>query len=187
MPLPDPKTEWVERIVLNGDVPRTIDRPTDCHFHTRCPYVMNRCRQVKPVIRKVADGRSVACHLHEDGHQSLGHAHYMHHRHSPYGDYRITERCWVRCESTVTTCRWCKQALWVLSCSNAKTDKASNCTTTNHKPVKMFANLFVYYIFDVLPRTFFSTIQFQRRVLPKTSFRVACLECEIWSKNRPCF
>lgn len=72
MPLPDPEKERAERIVLKGDVPSPIDRPAGCHFHTRCPYVMDRCRQVKPVIREVADGRHVACHLHDDERQSLG-------------------------------------------------------------------------------------------------------------------
>src|SRR5690606_42130769 len=34
-----------------------------CHFHTRCPYVMDVCKQVDPVLADQGDGHFVACHL----------------------------------------------------------------------------------------------------------------------------
>ena len=50
---------------LTGDIPNAIDRPPGCHFHLRCPMVMPVCRETEPALRNVADGRSVACHLHD--------------------------------------------------------------------------------------------------------------------------
>lgn len=50
---------------LAGDPPNPINRPTGCHFHTRCPHVMARCREEYPIARQVGEGRSVACHLYE--------------------------------------------------------------------------------------------------------------------------
>jgi peptide/nickel transport system ATP-binding protein len=52
-----------ERIVLTGDVPNPVDRPTGCAFHTRCPYARQRCVDERPSLRPVADGRTVACHF----------------------------------------------------------------------------------------------------------------------------
>ncbi len=52
-----------ERIVLRGDVPSPIDKPSGCSFHTRCPFVQERCRVERPVLRPVGDGRSAACHF----------------------------------------------------------------------------------------------------------------------------
>ena len=37
--------------------------PRGCRFHTRCPYVMDRCRIEEPLLKDVASGHSVACHL----------------------------------------------------------------------------------------------------------------------------
>ena len=39
--------------------------PQGCRFHTRCPLVMDRCREVEPPWRDTGDGHFVACHLYE--------------------------------------------------------------------------------------------------------------------------
>jgi oligopeptide/dipeptide ABC transporter ATP-binding protein len=52
-----------ERIVLTGDVPNPIDRPSGCPFHTRCPYVQERCIVDRPPLAEVAPGRFTACHF----------------------------------------------------------------------------------------------------------------------------
>src|SRR4051812_21624715 len=45
VPIPDPVVEKKrERIILTGDVPSPINPPSGCHFHTRCPYVMDICK-----------------------------------------------------------------------------------------------------------------------------------------------
>jgi peptide/nickel transport system ATP-binding protein len=54
------------RIILKGDIPSPIDRPTGCHFHTRCPQAFDRCRGEEPALRPLPDGPLVACHLYDD-------------------------------------------------------------------------------------------------------------------------
>ena len=46
-PLPDPADQG-KKIVLEGDVPSPIDPPSGCHFHTRCNYAIDQCRQEPP-------------------------------------------------------------------------------------------------------------------------------------------
>jgi oligopeptide/dipeptide ABC transporter ATP-binding protein len=63
-PLPDPRAKR-EQVVVEGEVPSPMNPPPGCHFHTRCPYAMERCRQEDPALKQVAPGRLVACHLHD--------------------------------------------------------------------------------------------------------------------------
>jgi len=51
-----------ERIVLTGEVPNPVDRPTGCPFRTRCPYARERCALERPPLTRTASGREVACH-----------------------------------------------------------------------------------------------------------------------------
>ena len=62
VPVPDPSVKREKR-VLQGDVPSPIKPPSGCHFHTRCPYVIDRCRTEPPELREVKPGQLVACHL----------------------------------------------------------------------------------------------------------------------------
>jgi peptide/nickel transport system ATP-binding protein len=61
-PIADPHVKR-ERLVLQGDVPSPIDPPSGCTFHTRCPFVFDRCKVERPPLKPAADGRQVACHL----------------------------------------------------------------------------------------------------------------------------
>lgn len=62
IPIPDPTLQR-ERIILEGDVPSPINPPAGCRFHTRCPYVMDICKQEDPAYVDVGDKHFVACHL----------------------------------------------------------------------------------------------------------------------------
>ena len=62
VPIPDPKVRR-QRILLQGDVPSPIHPPPGCHFHTRCPIAEPRCSAESPLLKMVAEGHSVACHL----------------------------------------------------------------------------------------------------------------------------
>jgi oligopeptide/dipeptide ABC transporter ATP-binding protein len=62
VPVPDPTIKRKKRI-LQGDVPSPVNPPTGCHFHTRCPYAVERCKVDVPALREVRPGQMVACHL----------------------------------------------------------------------------------------------------------------------------
>ena len=62
VPVPDPSVKR-NRIILKGDIPSPIDPPKGCRFHTRCPYVEDRCRNEVPQLRQIEVGHAVACHL----------------------------------------------------------------------------------------------------------------------------
>jgi oligopeptide/dipeptide ABC transporter ATP-binding protein len=51
-----------ERIVLEGEVPSSIDPPTGCRFHTRCRYATEICRLERPELEDFGGGRYAACH-----------------------------------------------------------------------------------------------------------------------------
>jgi len=73
VPEPDPSLEAkVERIILQGDVPSPANPPKGCNFCTRCPKVMDICREVEPATREVRPGHFAACHLHEITSQTAG-------------------------------------------------------------------------------------------------------------------
>jgi oligopeptide/dipeptide ABC transporter ATP-binding protein len=61
-PIPDPRAKR-ERKTIEGEVPSPMNPPSGCHFHTRCPYAVDRCRKEAPPLREIAPGRHVACHL----------------------------------------------------------------------------------------------------------------------------
>jgi len=67
VPIPDPKLKRRNRVILAGDVPSPIKPPPGCHFHTRCPYTMQACRNEVPELREIAPDHWVSCHLHENG------------------------------------------------------------------------------------------------------------------------
>ena len=61
--VPDPKIKKKnDRIILKGDVPSPIDPPKGCKFHTRCPYMKERCTVEEPQPQMVKD-HLVACHF----------------------------------------------------------------------------------------------------------------------------
>jgi oligopeptide/dipeptide ABC transporter ATP-binding protein len=65
VPIPKASARARKRVILTGDVPSPINPPSGCHFHTRCPYVMARCRHEPPALREVRPKHWAACHLHD--------------------------------------------------------------------------------------------------------------------------
>ncbi len=64
VPVPDPEVSRSrQRIVLEGDIPSPINPPSGCRFHTRCPYVMDRCKNETPEFKEYDTEHWAACHL----------------------------------------------------------------------------------------------------------------------------
>ncbi|WP_186420832.1 ABC transporter ATP-binding protein [Bosea sp. CS1GBMeth4] len=61
--VPTPLRGTQGRIILKGDPPNPVDRPSGCAFHPRCPRALARCREEVPALRPAPDGRLAACHL----------------------------------------------------------------------------------------------------------------------------
>lgn len=62
VPIPDPEVEkHRQRIILQGDVPSPLNPPTGCHFHTRCPIVIDKCKAEDPPFQDYGGGHFVAC------------------------------------------------------------------------------------------------------------------------------
>ena len=61
--LDSPRDE--ELVPIEGRPPSLITRPSGCHFHPRCPYVLDRHKRVEPALEPVdgADDHAVACLL----------------------------------------------------------------------------------------------------------------------------
>jgi len=62
VPIPDPGRKK-ERIILEGDIPSTVNLPEGCPFATRCKYCKPECLKTKPEAKEIEPGHVVACHL----------------------------------------------------------------------------------------------------------------------------
>jgi peptide/nickel transport system ATP-binding protein/oligopeptide transport system ATP-binding protein len=61
IPVPKPRAKRV-RMLLQGEMPSALNPPAGCRFHTRCPYVIDRCRVEPPQLLGDATGHLTACH-----------------------------------------------------------------------------------------------------------------------------
>lgn len=61
VPVPDPHAHR-DRFTLSGEIPSPIHKPTGCALRGRCPLAQPICAEI-PVLREVAPGHKVACHL----------------------------------------------------------------------------------------------------------------------------
>ncbi len=58
--------ERKKRLILGGDVPSPMNPPAGCHFHPRCPKVMDHCKTEAPRSVQLSPGHQVDCHLYSD-------------------------------------------------------------------------------------------------------------------------
>jgi len=64
IPDTDPDMEMAP-VQLEGEIPSPINPPPGCHFHTRCPYVQDKCKTEIPLSREITPGHFVGCHFAE--------------------------------------------------------------------------------------------------------------------------
>jgi oligopeptide/dipeptide ABC transporter ATP-binding protein len=64
VPVADPKAKRLAPLI-DGDVPSPINPPSGCAFHTRCRYVMDRCKVERPELAEFGGQHQVACFLNE--------------------------------------------------------------------------------------------------------------------------
>ena len=48
---------------IGGSVPILINPPVSCRFAPRCKFAMNVCTEKEPLLREIAPGHRMACHL----------------------------------------------------------------------------------------------------------------------------
>jgi len=62
VPLPDPdEAKKRKRIILQGDIPSPINKPSGCVFRTRCRYATEECAHCEPELKEITPGHFAAC------------------------------------------------------------------------------------------------------------------------------
>ncbi|WP_303673864.1 ABC transporter ATP-binding protein [Vampirovibrio chlorellavorus] len=62
IPVPDPTVDLSKRVLLQGDLPSPSNPPSGCRFHTRCPYVVDKCKTEVPAGIEYLPGHVAYCH-----------------------------------------------------------------------------------------------------------------------------
>jgi len=60
-PVPDPCRKRKQRILLQGDIPTPLNKPSGCGFRTRCPIARPDCAAAVPTLQEVSPGHMAAC------------------------------------------------------------------------------------------------------------------------------
>ncbi|HEY7750422.1 MAG TPA: ABC transporter ATP-binding protein [Aestuariivirgaceae bacterium] len=61
-PRPDPDVK-PQRLEISGEIPSLFRRPSGCEFHTRCPFVREKCRFEPPTLTVAGPGIFFTCHF----------------------------------------------------------------------------------------------------------------------------
>ncbi len=62
-PIPDPKRKNLLNVEIVGEPPSSINPPSGCRFHPRCPYSEEICSIKEPDLDPLSQDRFVACHF----------------------------------------------------------------------------------------------------------------------------
>ncbi len=62
VPIPDPDVKK-ERVILEGDIPSTVNMPKGCPFAPRCRMCRDICLEERPDVKEIEPGHTVKCHL----------------------------------------------------------------------------------------------------------------------------
>jgi peptide/nickel transport system ATP-binding protein len=67
IPVVTPEEEALKpaKVISTGEIPSPVNIPSGCSFRTRCPFVMDICAKIDPVMVEVKKGHSVRCHLYQ--------------------------------------------------------------------------------------------------------------------------
>lgn len=61
VPIADPSRKNKQRIILEGDMPTPLNKPSGCAFRTRCPIAKPSCSEKIPEIVSKGEDQFVAC------------------------------------------------------------------------------------------------------------------------------
>ena len=57
------KPDATDRIILEGEPPNPVNRPSGCAFHPRCSKASEICKPASPRLGQITDAHQVSCHL----------------------------------------------------------------------------------------------------------------------------
>jgi peptide/nickel transport system ATP-binding protein len=52
-----------KKVISTGEIPSPVNIPSGCSFRTRCPFVMDVCSKIDPMMVSAREGHTVRCHL----------------------------------------------------------------------------------------------------------------------------
>lgn len=61
VPKPDPRSDKSGRVILEGDIPTPLSKPSGCGFRTRCPIAKDECASLTLTLEDKGEGQMVAC------------------------------------------------------------------------------------------------------------------------------
>jgi oligopeptide/dipeptide ABC transporter ATP-binding protein len=63
VPVPDPRQRKSRAsMLLGGEPPNPVNPPSGCRFHTRCSFVIDKCKQEAPPLLQMGEAHQVLCH-----------------------------------------------------------------------------------------------------------------------------
>jgi oligopeptide/dipeptide ABC transporter ATP-binding protein len=59
--VPKVKTKNINKILIKGDIPSSINPPSGCVFRTRCQHAIHECSKIIPPLKIIDNNRKIAC------------------------------------------------------------------------------------------------------------------------------